>query len=203
MVNKSEIPKQTLQTGLAVFRKAVNSVHVLADSDLERIEQVLHYKKYSKGAVILQEGKVCRKFWFILKGCFRIFSLENGSEVNVQFFLERRIATDFISLRHQTPSRFFITALEDTEVLYSSKPEYLPVLNFSKAMVKLTAAFFATHFLNEVEHANSFKMLTPEQRYKNLLSTTPDYIQRIPLTYLASYLGMSRKTLTRIRQSIK
>jgi CRP-like cAMP-binding protein len=57
-------------------------------------------------------------------------------------------------------------------------------------------------YFKEEEHANTFKLLSPEERYLHLLKNQPHYLQRIPITYLASYLGMSRETLTRIRKKI-
>lgn len=189
-----------LETAVEGFRKLLNEKYfILPEIDFERLANVMHYKKYNKGQVILQEGKVCRHFWYIIKGCFRIFSVADGVDVNVRFFLDQSIASDFISLRHEVPSNFYIVALEDTEVLYSYKPDYKPVLNFSKSLVSLTAGFFAQQFYEETEHSNSFKLMSPEERYHHLLITRPKYFQRIPLTYLASYLGMSRKTLCRIR----
>lgn len=193
--------ESNLTSGLVLFRKAVDALHPLPHADFERLAQVMHYREYKKGEVVLQEGKVCRGFWFILKGFFRIFSVKNGEDINVRFFFEQEFAADFISLRHQIPSNFTIVAFEDTAVLYSIKSDYRPVLNFSKSLLKLTAEFFANHYFEEIEHSNSFKLMSPEQRYHNLVLTRPNYIQRIPLTYLASYLGMSRKTLTRIRKS--
>lgn len=186
---------------LEQLRKSLNAFYPLPDNDFELLTKVFHFKKFNKGEVVLQEGKVCRHIWFVIKGCFRIFSVEDGVDVNVRFFFENSIAADFISLRHEIPSNFFIVALEDTEVLYSFKPDYLPVFAFSKSLVMLTTEFFANQFYNEIEHSNSFKLMGPEERYNSLLTTRPKYIQRIPLTYLASYLGMSRKTLTRIRSN--
>jgi CRP-like cAMP-binding protein len=194
--------KENLKNALEIFRNYSESLYTLPEKDFERLENVLHYKKYNKGEVVLQEGKICRHFWFIIKGCFRVFSIENGVDVNVRFFFEKSIASDFISLRHEIPSQFFIVALEETEVLCSYKPDYKPVLTFSKSLVSLTAEFFAHNLFDEIEHGNSFKLMSPEERYNSLLLTRPKYFQRIPLTYLASYLGMSRKTLCRIRSHI-
>jgi CRP-like cAMP-binding protein len=191
--------KDNVENAREMFREYAATLFALPEEDLERLEKVMHYKKYNKGEVVLQEGKVCRHFWFIAKGCFRVFALEHGVDVNVRFFFEQSIASDFISLRHEIPSNFFIVALEETEVLYSYKPHYRPVLSFSKSLMSLTAEFFAHNLYDEIEHGNSFKLMSPEERYKSLLATRPKYFQRIPLTYLASYLGMSRKTLSRIR----
>jgi CRP-like cAMP-binding protein len=193
--------QKAILSPVEMLSKSLNALHPLPDTDFERLSQVFHYRKYNKGEVVLQEGRVCRSLSYILKGCFRIFSVENGADVNVRFFFEGSIAADFISLRHEIPSHFYIVALEETEVLYSYKRDYKPILNFSKPLTMLTAEFFAHHFFDEIEHSNSFKLMTPEERYNNLLINRPKYFQRIPLTYLASYLGMSRKTLSRIRSN--
>jgi CRP-like cAMP-binding protein len=192
---------ELINNSLGLFRKAIDTFHPLPDSDFERLSKVFHNKKYNKGEVVLQEGKICRHIWFIIKGGFRIFSLENGLEVNVRFFFEQSLATDFISLRHQIPSNFYIVALEDTEVLMAYKADDKPILDFSKSLTALTAEFFAHQFFDELQQSDSFKLMSPEERYHHLLITRPKYFQRIPLTYLASYLGMSRKTLSRIRSN--
>ncbi len=192
---------QIIQNAIALLKKNLNGLYPIPDADFEQVAKVFHYKKYNKGEVVLQEGKVCRHLWFIVKGCFRIFSVENGVDVNVRFFFENTIASNFISLRHEIPSHFYIVALEDSEVLYSYKPDYKPILTFSKSLLSMTAEFFAHHFFDEIEHSNTFKLMSPEERYNNLLKTSPKYLLRIPVTYLASYLGMSRKTLTRIRSN--
>ncbi len=191
-----------LPTEFAQLRKTMNALYPLPDDDFDKVARVFHYKKFNKGELVLQEGKKCRHIWFIIKGCFRIFSAENGVDMNVRFFFEYSIAADFISLRHEIPSNFYIVALEDTEVLYSFKPDYKPVLSFSKPLLSMTAEFFARHFFDEIEQCDSFKLMSPEERYNNLVQNKPKYIQRIPVTYLASYLGMSRKTLTRIRSNM-
>lgn len=188
---------------LLLFRKTVDDLLPIPDDDFEKLANILKYKKYTKGQVVLQEAKVCRYFWFICKGSFRIYSVENGVQINVNFFFEKNIASDFISLRHGIPSNFFIEAMEDSEVLAACKPDFTPVLNFSNSLIQLSANFFKESYFKELEHSNSFKLLNSEDRYKFLQDTHPKYLQRIPLTYLASYLGMSRKTLSRIRSNIQ
>lgn len=186
---------------LLLFRNTVNDLLPIPDADFEKLAGILKYKKYNKGELVLQEGKICRYFWFVCKGCLRIYSVENGVEKNVAFFFEKNIASDFISMRHAIPSNFFIEAMEDTVVLAAHKPDFTPVINFSKSLISLSANFFQNSYFKELEHSNSFKLLNSEERYKFLQERHPKYLQRIPLTYLASYLGMSRKTLSRIRSN--
>ncbi len=187
---------------LSVFRNAVNNLFPVPEEDFMLLSGVLHYRKYKKSEIVLQEGHVCRNFWFILKGCFRIYRLENKTEVNVSFFFENMIAADFVSLRHQIPSEFIIEAMEDSETLLSYKRDYIPVLNFSKSLIHLTSRFFQQKYFGEIEHSNTFKLMKPEERYHYLLKHHPKYLQRIPLTHLASYMGISRKTLSRIRSNV-
>src|SRR5436190_12424129 len=90
--------ENNFEGALEMFKKTIYSLFPLPESDFEKLSNVLHYKKYNKGDVILTEGKVCRHFWYILNGCFRMFSTETGLEVNVHFYFEGSLATDFISL---------------------------------------------------------------------------------------------------------
>ena len=185
------------------FKSTINKFQTIPDEDFAKLIDVVKLISFKKGEMILNEGKICKHLWFIYKGCFRIFSIEDGVEKNVKFYFEKKIASDFISLRHGIPSNFYMVAMEDCEVLVAYKPNYNPLLTFSKPIIQLTASFFQQCFFNELEHSNTFKLLNPEERYKYLEEKRPRYIQRIPLTYLASYLGMSRKTLSRIRSGNK
>jgi hypothetical protein len=78
--------------------------------------------------------------------------------------------------------------------------EAVPVFQSSSSMHFLLFRLFQDLFFKEEEHSNSFKLLSPEERYQFVIDNKPQYLQRIPLIYLASYLGISRETLTRIRK---
>jgi CRP-like cAMP-binding protein len=78
-------------------------------------------KRVSKGEVLLKEGQVCRQFYFILTGCLRSFSLEEGREVNLSFYFEDDFACDFESFRKEEPAKFYLVAMEDTVVYIASK----------------------------------------------------------------------------------
>ncbi len=184
------------------FRKMLEAASPVTDKDLNDLVAVLHEKKFDKGEVILKEGQVCRYFYFILKGCIRSFGIEDGKEMNVNFFFEDEVACDFISFRMEKPSKVYLVAMEDCTVFYSAKTESAPLLDESDSLHKVLFRFFQQLYFKEEEHSNTFILLSPEERYLYLLEKSPHYLQRIPLTHLASYLGMSRETLTRIRKKI-
>ena len=112
------------------------------------------------------------------------------------------MACDFISFRYQELSRFWLVAMEDCDVCYATRAEALPVYEHGESLHLLLFRLFQELYFKEEEQSNNFKLLSPEERYHFLLEHKPQYLQRIPLTRLASYLGMSRETLTRIRKKI-
>jgi len=185
------------------YRKKLESLAPISDEDFEHIAEAVHEKQFDRGEVLLREGQVCKDYYFILSGCIRSFGLENGREVNVKFFFEDDTACDFYSFRYEQPSQFYLVAMEDTVVYRATKMEASPVfLEGGAALQTLLFRFFQELYLKEEEHSNNFKLLSPEERYKFLLEHRPQYLTRVPLIYLASYLGVSRETLTRIRKKI-
>ena len=174
----------------------------ISDADFLLIANTLHEKQFDKGEVLLKEGQVCKHYYFILSGCIRRFGLENGREINVKFYFEDDLVSDFVSFRNEKPSQFYFVALEDTDVYCAAKAEAVPIFQASSSLHFLLFRIFQDLFFKEEEHSNSFKLLSPEERYQFLMDNKPEYLQRIPLIYLASYLGISRETLTRIRKKI-
>jgi CRP-like cAMP-binding protein len=182
------------------FRKKMESFSPVSDEDFQRLPDVMHEKHFHKGEVLLKEGQVCSRFYFILRGCIRSFCLEDGKEVNTKFYFEDDIACDFNSFRSEEPSPFYFVALEDVTAYYGSKADVKPLFQDGSSWHMVLFRLFQSLYLEEEKHSNNFKLLTPEERYHFLLENKPNYLRRIPLVYLASYLGVSRETLTRIRQ---
>ena len=184
------------------FRKKMESFSPISDEDFQQMAEMMHEKHCDKGEVLLKEGQICNKYYFIFKGCIRSFGLEDGRELNVKFYFEDDTACDFVSFRSEEPSKFYLVAMEDSIVFYTTKKEAVPVFVSGSSFQPFLFRFFQQLFLEEEEHSNNFKLMTPEERYNYVLENKPEYLQRIPLTQLASYLGMSRETLTRIRRKI-
>jgi CRP-like cAMP-binding protein len=184
------------------FRKVIESFAPIPDNEFRRLIVVMHEKHMHKGEALLREGQVCREFYFIVRGYVRGFSLQDGKEINVKFYFEDEFACDFESFRYETPSKFYIVAMEDSIVYYGVKSEVNPVLESNTSFYSFVFRFFQIQYFNETEHSNNFKLMSPEERYRMLMEQKPHYLQRIPLIYLASYLGISRETLTRIRKKV-
>jgi CRP-like cAMP-binding protein len=202
MINFGTMGISHTPEALTRFRKKLESFAPLSDADFSLWATTMQEKQLGKGEVLLKEGQVCRQYYFICKGFVRTFCLENGIEVNVNFFFEDDLVCDFDSFRNETPSKYYLVCMEDTIVLYAQKSEALPVFQSNISYYNFLFRFFQLLYLAESEHSNSFKLMSPDDRYRFLLEHKPQFLQRIPLTHLASYLGISRETLTRIRKKM-
>lgn len=155
--------------------------------------------------VLLEEGKVSGNFIFIEKGCIRAAFNNNGNDKTAQFFFENEGLSSFESFLKNTPSVFTIETIEPS-ILY-----LLPKIHVNNLMDELSAepgflqlilevsAERQLHYMHEFV---SFIRDTPEQRYQNLLNERPHIIQRVPQHYIASYLGISRVHLSRIKSAM-
>jgi len=184
------------------FKEHIALLGPVPDTDINRLVPFLHYKKCNKGNFILKEGQVCKNFYFILNGLVRGYSFHSNKEVNVEFFFENYIVADFYSLRNETPSQQFLIAMEPCELLYAAKADYIKIFNESIPLTSVAFRLFQNMFFEEETYSTTFKALSPEERYQFILANRPQLIQRVSLKHLASYLGMSRETLSRIRGRI-
>jgi CRP-like cAMP-binding protein len=173
------------------------------DSDsLEILQSISSEKIFKKGDFLLKQDQICTKSFFIQSGVIRKFYLDDGKEITTELLFENDIAVAFKSYTLQQPCREIIQAMTDVRV---SVTDYTA---FEKA--KLDYPKLQTLDLMMTEHYTiwleerlfQFHTLNATKRYLLLLENHPHYIQMIPLTYIASYLGISLETLSRIRAKI-
>jgi CRP-like cAMP-binding protein len=155
--------------------------------------------------ILLEEGKVSQHYIFIDKGCVRLFFNNDGNDKTVQFLFENEGLTSFESFINNTPSQFTIETIEPS-VVYLLPKQYVTQLmeelsheaDFLQMILKV-AAQRQTHYINEFV---SFMRDTPEERYQKLLTERPHIVQRVPQHYIASYLGVSKVHLSRIKSKL-
>ena len=150
----------------------------------------------------MHEGEVCRFKAFVIKGLLRTYRTgDDGAEYNMRFAVENGWMLDTESYNSQLPSKYNIEALEDTEVLLWSREtmdkifEAVPAFRSYSEKLK-TSSHDAN--LNRILMNISY---TAEEKYQEFVTSFPDVFRRIPLHMVASYLGVSRETLSRIRHA--
>ena len=174
----------------------------LTGSDLEFFRPWLVEKRFLKDEYLLLAGNCCRALSFLESGMFRMYCLSGGKEINMHFFAENDFMADYGSLLSQEPARYSIQALEASRVVCFSHELLQEAFGRSKnweRLGRLMAERFAGIFAERLE---TFLFMDGRQRYLYLMEENPGIFDRVPQYHLASYLGMERETLSRIRQRI-
>lgn len=181
------------------LKKYIESITDISQENWGLLSDCLIVKKFNKNELLLKEGEICKSIFFISEGICKSYLYLEGNEINTAFYFENDFATNIASLRNSTKSEYNIKACEkviavsiDKEKLLAAYSQSHQIETFGRKVLELIMA-------NQIEHADSFKILTPQQRYDRLVAKQPDLLQRISLTQIASYLGISRETLSRFR----
>lgn len=174
----------------------------LNDEEIEFVENELEIRKYKSGQDLLTQGDVSKEFFFLIKGCVRMFYTVEGDEKSSFFYQENEFVSSYESFTKQQPSKHSFQAVEDLEVI---------VINQCNARDLLTKfpkfSFLAQQIMEQElsilqEVIANFITLTPEQRYRKIQKESPELLQRIPQYHLATYLGVRPETLSRIRKKM-
>lgn len=172
-------------------------------SELEIFHSRLKHKTFKKKTLLLSQGEVCKFEAYIIKGCVKKYYIDqNGDEVILQFAVEDWWISDIGSFSEQKPSNLFIETLEDTELLiidFESKQQLfqeIPKLErVFRIMMQRAYSVLENRFYATVAHS-------AEARYLEFLSKYPSIPQRVPQQQIASYLGITPESLSRIKSNL-
>ncbi len=177
----------------------------LTNDEVELIKKIFVPKHFRKRQYFLQEGEVSKYAAFIVKGAMRQYSVDDkGIEHIVRLSIENWWVGDRESSIMLTPSIYNIDAWEDTDVLLITSADFVNRLNNIAAFVEMFRKLDERHAFAMQKRLNAAISMTAEQRYSDLEKTYPEFLQRFPQHIIASYLGITRETLSRVRiQALK
>ena len=175
---------------------------LLSEDDKHLLMAHFKPKKLRKRQYFLQEGDVCKYIGFVIKGSARTFTVdEKGHENILKLSLENWWLADFESFYLLTPSRFNIEALEDLEVLQSTNAQIEEFLKHIPAFSAMANVINQNYTIANQKRMQAAITYTAEERYEDLISNYPQFLKRFPQNMIASYLGLSPETLSRIRKN--
>lgn len=182
--------------------KIQQHVQSLAPAAREALEKATLLKCYKKNEFLLQAGEICKSGFQIVSGVARKFYLNDGKEITTELFFTDDIAVSLESYTLQQPSKEFIQAIEPCTVNVTNYQAFQELKQKHKGLLELDLLMTEYYALWLEERLFEFHTMDATQRYMLLLKQQPHFVQQIPLTYLASYLGISLETLSRIRARI-
>lgn len=183
-----------------IFSKYLTDKIELTEPELSRISSVSVIKKLRRKQYLLQEGDVWRHYAFVCQGCLRTYRLdENGNEHILKFSIENWWAGDRESLLTGRPSQCFIDALEESVVIMITKENFDKLCQEIPAFNNLVNELLNRTYIASQQRIHANITYTSEEKYRNFIEKYPDITSRVPLHMIASYLGISPETLSRIR----
>lgn len=181
------------------LRRQVEKLVKINDAEWEAFRAILKPKQLKRHELFLEQGQVCRHMAFIEKGYVRFYFLVDGVEVTKEFSFENYFCGSYASFITGNPSRFNVKAMEDLSLFIFTRAQLLEVVDKYPSWSKFLLFSVENLFVRKENREASFLLDTPEEKYEKLLHENKEMVQRVPLKYIASYLGISAETLSRVR----
>lgn len=156
-------------------------------------------KTYKRGDVVVREGQYSHKAYLIIKGCARAYYLKDGKDITDWFTFENQFMASIVSFFGDQPSTHFVEFVEDTEVIEFTRSDVEVLSEQYREFERVISAVVTETMLGLCERLYTIQFNKAEERYRHLTSIHPGITRRIPLTHIASYLGITLETLSRIR----
>ncbi|MFC0182175.1 cAMP-binding domain of CRP or a regulatory subunit of cAMP-dependent protein kinases [Pseudarcicella hirudinis] len=175
---------------------------------LDNEEQILLESKFIQRRVkrrqmILQEGFVCKHYFFVAEGCFRMYGIDDkGYEHNIQFAAESDWIADIGSFHSNKPSKLFIEAIEPSVILQIEQQDLYFLYNNIPKLNRIFKVIIENKYVELQNHVLQTFSSTAEQRYLSFLEQYSDLASRLPNTQIASYLGITPEFLSKIRKDL-
>jgi len=150
---------------------------------------------------LLVQGETCKHLYFIIKGCVRSYFVDSkGVEHIYQVRMDNNWISDLESFFAETPSKYYIETIEDSTLLKISKDRFEKLLEEIPCLERYFRILFQKAYINALQRLNSTMWEPATSRYEEMMKEHPQMFQRVPLVYIASYLGITPESLSRIRK---
>jgi CRP-like cAMP-binding protein len=173
----------------------------LSAGELDEIGEKFRSKTVKKNNYLLRHGDTCKDFVIVTKGCLRLYYLKDDIDVSVWFAFPGSSAIEISSYISGNPTEYFLQAIEDSEVLFISKKNFDTFCLQQPKLQLLMKSYWEDVIINLINRFTALQKDSAEMRYLSLLNN-PEYLDKIPQKYLASYIGITPTSLSRIRKKI-
>lgn len=184
---------------LTHIRKRVD----LTDDEFHRCLEFFTHRRIRRRQFLLQEGEVCRHIAFVTEGCLRAYTVDHkGVEHVIQFAMADWWISDLASFLGGSPATYTIDALQDSEVLLLERSARDRLLDAVPAMERFFRQLQEANYIATHRRIQDTLSASAEERYVTFLKTYPDLVEQIPQGHIASYLGITPQSLSRIRREM-
>ncbi len=170
---------------------------------LDHINKHFKLLKTKRNQILVAEGNICNYYYFVNKGCLRLYSIsEDGQEATRYFAFENAFGSALPSLISQTPAFEFVQTIEPSELLAISREDFFNLVETVPQMAKIYRLILEAGFITAQKRIYGFQNLDALDKLKWLLNYQPDILTRISSKMVASFLGISPSTLSRLKADL-
>ncbi|NIJ56107.1 Crp/Fnr family transcriptional regulator [Dyadobacter arcticus] len=189
----------------SVLKSKFESYSPISEQSWSHILEIVRFETPKKSEIVLREGEISRKLYFICKGILRAFCADlNGNIYNKNLFLENDFAGSKVSAMQKTPSTFTLEALEDSVIISMEYHKYRELIFDNDDLKNFYIAYLERNWIIEKEQREvSLVLENATVRYLKFITQHSNVDQRIPLQHIASHLGITPTQLSRIRKDLK
>lgn len=177
----------------------IKSIYAISRNAEAALLEICKDLKYLKGKNVQEIGHTCKTIYFVKTGVVRIYYFKDSTDITESFEFENAFVARAESLFTGKPSQKAIQAIEDTELIAIDSNKLFRLFDSHSDLERLFRKIIETSYVNTVNRIESLQFHTAEERYKFLLKDRPNILKRIPLKYVASFLGITQVSLSRIR----
>ncbi|MGK6353397.1 Crp/Fnr family transcriptional regulator [Parapedobacter sp. DT-150] len=180
----------------------LSQFHSLTGGEMVTIASLMTVREVDGGTVLVREGEICNACYFVLKGCLRQYVVIDGVERTTRFFTENEAAVLFTSYTNRIPSDSYLSSVEHAVLLIGDPETDAELYRAFPKLEGITRTMMERDLGKTQDALSRFITSSPEERYLDLLENRPDLLQRVPQHQLASYIGVTPESLSRIRKRI-
>ena len=187
-----------------ILYKYMSKFTSLTEEQQLTIANEIRIEEFKKGTILLRQGDIPTKCYFVLKGCVRQYSIdEKGKEVTSNFHIEEQAIAVFNNHKLDKSSEYTFVCLEDSVLVVGDLAIEQDMYTKYTQLEIMTRKMIEENFGKVQEEFATFISSTPEERFKTLLMKRPQLVDRVPQHQLASYLGITPESLSRIKKRLK
>ncbi len=179
----------------------ISNYMILTDDEKKAITELDIFKQYKKGTILLREGQLSDNGYFVIKGCIRSFYIIDGEERTTAFYTEAESLNPLCAV-NKKPSEYYVSCVENCILLTANAEMEITMFEKFPRFETLCRILSEELLAKNKAEFDEYKTSSPEKRYLNLLQTRPYLLQRVPQYQLASFLGITPQSLSRLRNRI-
>ena len=174
----------------------------LSKEEVEAIDETMSYQEYGRGTILLREAQISSNTYFVLEGIVRQYYLIDGVEKTSDFYSDEEWVVSLSHINPNNPSPYYLECCTDCVLLVGNSHKGEGLYKKFPNLETVSRKLMERVFTDQQEKIEAFTINSPTLRYQNLLKSRPDLFQRIPQYQIASYIGVTPESLSRIRKRI-